>query len=72
MVGGDDPDAIRAEDDFVGDGGRQVGRLVDPDEGFGEDAEKDHVAEDVGIDGGGASRGGVGDAHGDRRDRRLR
>ena len=55
MVGGDDPDAIPAEDDFVGDGGRQVGRLVAPDEGFGEDEEKDEVAEDVGFDGGVAS-----------------
>ena len=55
MVGGDDPDAIRAEDDFVGDGDRRAGRLVDPDEGVREDAEKDLVAEDVGIDGAGAS-----------------
>jgi len=55
MLGGDDPDAIRAGDDFVGDGGRQVGRLVAPDEGFGEDDEKDEVAEDVGFDGGVAS-----------------
>ena len=30
MVGGDDPDAIPADDDFVGDGGRQVGQGVDP------------------------------------------
>jgi hypothetical protein len=55
MLGGDDPDAIPADDDFVGDGGRQVGRLVAPDEGFGEDREKDEVAEDVGFDGGVAS-----------------
>ena len=55
MLGGDDPDAIPADDDFVGDGGRQVGRLVAPDEGFGEDEEKDEVAEDVGFDGGVAS-----------------
>ena len=55
MLGGDDPDAIPADDDFVGDGGRQVGRLVAPDEGFGEDDEKDEVAEDVGFDGGVAS-----------------
>jgi hypothetical protein len=55
MVGGDDPDAIPAEDDFVGDGAYQVGRLVAPDGGFGEDAEKDEVAEDVGFDGGVAS-----------------
>ena len=62
MVGGDDPDAIPAEDDFVGDGDRRAGRLVDPDEGVREDAEKDLVAEDVGIDGAGASRRGGGDA----------
>ncbi len=55
MLGGDDPDAIPADDDFVGDGGRQVGRLVAPDEGFGEDDEKDEVAQDVGFDGGVAS-----------------
>lgn len=33
----------------------RAGRLVSPDEGFGEDTEKDEVAEDVGIDGGAAS-----------------
>jgi hypothetical protein len=33
----------------------RAGRLVAPDEGFGEDIEKDEVAEDVGIDGGAAS-----------------
>ena len=55
MLGGDDPDAIPADDDFVGDGGRQVGRLVAPDQGLGEDDEKDEVAEDVGFDGGVAS-----------------
>jgi hypothetical protein len=54
-VGGDDPDAIAAEDDFVGDLGRRAGRLVEPDEGVREDTEKDLVAEDVGIDGAGAS-----------------
>ena len=55
MVGGDDPDAIRAEDDFVGDSGRRAGRLVAPDEGSGSDDEADEVAEDVGIDGAAAS-----------------
>lgn len=40
-------------DGEVGD--RRAGRLVDPDEGLGEDTEKDLVAEDVGIDGAGAS-----------------
>ena len=33
----------------------RAGRLVAPDEGFGEDDEADEVAEDVGIDGGAAS-----------------
>ena len=33
----------------------RAGRLVSPDEGFGEDMEKDEVAMDVGIDGGAAS-----------------
>ncbi len=55
MVGGDDPDAIPAERDFVGDIGERAGRLVAPDQGFGEDTEKDLVAEDVGISGAGAS-----------------
>ena len=55
MVGGDDPDAIPAEDDFVGAVGERAGRLVDPDEGVREDEEKDLVAEDVGISGAGAS-----------------
>jgi len=40
-------------DDEVGD--RRSGRLVAPDEGAHEDAEKDMVASDVGIDGGAAS-----------------
>ncbi|WP_153393431.1 DUF5709 domain-containing protein [Ornithinicoccus halotolerans] len=43
-VGGDDPDSIPAEDDFVGPAGSEVGRLVEPDEGVREDAEKDVVA----------------------------
>ncbi len=55
MVGGDDPDAIPADSDFVGDIGERAGRLVAPDQGFGEDTEKDLVAEDVGISGAGAS-----------------
>jgi hypothetical protein len=41
------------EDREVGD--VRAGRLVDPDEGYGEDTEKDLVGEDVGIDGAGAS-----------------
>lgn len=40
-------------DDEVGDD--RAGRLVDPDQGLGEDTEKDLVGDDVGIDGAGAS-----------------
>ncbi|MET7440358.1 MULTISPECIES: DUF5709 domain-containing protein [unclassified Streptomyces] len=40
-------------DDEVGQ--ERAGRLVAPDEGAHEDAEKDMLAEDVGIDGGAAS-----------------
>jgi hypothetical protein len=40
-------------DDQVGD--VRAGRLVAPDEGLAEDEESDSVAEDVGIDGAGAS-----------------
>jgi hypothetical protein len=36
-------------------GAHRAGRLVAPDEGAHEDAEKDLIAEDVGIDGGAAS-----------------
>jgi hypothetical protein len=55
MLGGDDPDAIPADEDFVSDAGARAGRLVAPDEGSGLDTEQDEVAEDVGIDGAGAS-----------------
>ena len=58
MVGGDAPDAIAAEDDFLGDGevgGRRAGRLMAPDQGAHEDAESDMVADDMGIDGGASS-----------------
>jgi hypothetical protein len=52
-------DAERAEDEDVSDDGEvgdlRAGRLVDPDEGLGEDTEKDLVADDVGIDGAAAS-----------------
>jgi hypothetical protein len=41
------------DDGEVGD--VRAGRLVDPDEGTGEDTEKDLVGRDVGIDGAGAS-----------------
>lgn len=57
-VGGDDPDSIAAEDDWIGDqevGDRRAGRLVAEDEGTHEDTEKDLVARDVGIDGAAAS-----------------
>jgi hypothetical protein len=48
-------DALEATagDREVGD--ERAGRLVDPDQGFGEDTEKDLVADDVGIDGAAAS-----------------
>ena len=36
-------------------GRRRAGRLVAPDQGFGEDAEAELLADDVGIDGGAAS-----------------
>jgi hypothetical protein len=57
-VGGDDPDSIAAEDDWIGDGevgDVRAGRLVAPDEGLGSDEEKDLLGEDVGIDGAAAS-----------------
>ena len=57
-LGGDDPDAIAAEDDFLGGdevGDRRSGRLTAPGEGEDQDATSDLVADDVGIDGGGAS-----------------
>jgi len=57
-VGGDDPDAIAAEDDFLGGqevGDRRSGRLIAPDEGRSEESGSDMVADDVGIDGGGSS-----------------
>ena len=57
-VGGDDPDAIAAEDDWLGDaevGGRRAGRLVAPDEGAHEDDDNEPYARDVGTDGAGAS-----------------
>jgi hypothetical protein len=43
-------------EDVTGEvGTERAGRLVDEDEGLGPDLEKDLVAEDVGIDGAGAS-----------------
>lgn len=46
-------DADIIDDGEVGD--VRAGRLVDPDQGVGEDTEKDLVGDDVGIDGAGAS-----------------
>ena len=57
-VGGDDPDSIDAEDDWLGDnevGDARAGRLVADDEGAHEDDEKQVWASDVGVDGAGAS-----------------
>jgi hypothetical protein len=57
-VGGDDPDSIDAEDDWLGDqevGDRRAGRLVSDDEGAHEDTEKQVWARDVGVDGAAAS-----------------
>jgi hypothetical protein len=48
----------RADDEDLDDGevgAERAGRLVDPDEGTGEDTEKDLVGTDVGIDGAAAS-----------------
>jgi hypothetical protein len=53
-----DPLEIDPEEDFLSDrevGDQRAGRLVDPDEGIGEDEEKDMVGDDVGIDGAAAS-----------------
>jgi hypothetical protein len=44
-----------ADDTDYGEPDPRAGRLVAPDEGRGEDMESDEVAEDVGIDGAGAS-----------------
>jgi len=49
----DEADSDFIEDDEVGN--RRAGRLVAPDEGFGEDGESDMLANDVGIDGSAAS-----------------
>jgi hypothetical protein len=49
----DDDDQEEDDEHEVGD--VRSGRLVDPDQGLGEDDEKDVVGNDVGIDGAGAS-----------------
>lgn len=57
-LGGDDPDAIDADDDWIGGaevGGRRSGRLVAPDGGGGSDNDDELYARDEGIDGGAAS-----------------
>ena len=57
-LGGDDPDAIDADDDWVGGaevGDARAGRLVADDEGAHEDEEAQSWARDVGVDGAGAS-----------------
>jgi hypothetical protein len=46
-------DAGDLDDGQVGD--LRAGRLVDPDQGLGEDTEQDFIADDVGIDGAAAS-----------------
>jgi hypothetical protein len=48
---GDDDENL--DDGEVGD--RRAGRLVDPDQGLGEDTEADLVGDDVGIDGAASS-----------------
>ena len=48
----DDTDGVLDDGEV---GSRRAGRLVDPDEGLGEDTEKDLVGIDVGIDGAAAS-----------------
>jgi hypothetical protein len=51
-----DNSRIEDEDLTYGEiGDNRAGRLVDPDEGLGEDAEKDLIGSDVGIDEGAAS-----------------
>ena len=57
-VGGDDPDSIDAEDDWLGDGevgNARAGRLVADDEGAHGDDEAQAWASDVGVDGAAAS-----------------
>ncbi|MCK0111459.1 DUF5709 domain-containing protein [Ornithinimicrobium sp. F0845] len=47
-VGGDDPDSIDAERDWYGESSERADRLVAPDEGQGQDTEKDMVARSTG------------------------
>lgn len=57
-LGGDDPDAIDADQDWLGGdevGDERAGRLVAPDEGDGPDTDAEALGSDVGVDGGAAS-----------------
>ena len=55
-IGGDDPDSIYADADYVGQAGRvRSGRIVASAEDGNTEFENDVFAGDVGIDGGGAS-----------------
>ena len=51
----DVPDGVDDDLDDGEVGDARAGRLVDPDQGLGEDEEKDLVGDDVGIDDGAAS-----------------
>lgn len=50
-----EPDPYADDLGDVGTADPRAGRLVAPDQGWGEDVDKDAFAEDVGIDGAGAS-----------------
>lgn len=57
-IGGDDPDSIDADQDWLGGpevGRARAGRLVSPDEGVREDTDSEAWGRDVGIDGAAAS-----------------
>lgn len=47
-IGGDDPDSIPARADWYGESAQRATRLVAPDEGQGEDTEKDMIARTTG------------------------
>jgi Family of unknown function (DUF5709) len=57
-LGGDDPDAIDPQDDFLADpevGDEPVGQLTEPDEGGRPDVEPELLGQDRGLDAGGLS-----------------
>lgn len=57
-VGGDDPDAIDPDEDWIGGpqvGAVRAGRLVAPDHGSGADVDDELVGWDAGVDGAAAS-----------------